>query len=96
LRRVPIESFRPREDLKIPKTPNRQDSASPSRKSGAGFRRRSFNKTIGYENRCLLVSFILNVLAGIFHVFTETMCRMAPGENNLAYNRDQETKGRSF
>ena len=44
----------------------------------------------------LLVRFILNGLAGIFHVFTKTMGGVAPGENNLADDGNEETEGRSF
>ena len=44
----------------------------------------------------LFISFILDMLTGIFHVLTKAMCCVASGENYLADNGDQETEGRSF
>ena len=44
----------------------------------------------------LLVRFILNGLAGIFHVFTKTMGCVAPGKDNLTHDCDKETDGCSF
>jgi hypothetical protein len=41
------------------------------------------------ERLNLFVSFVLNVLAGVFHVFTKPMRGVATGENNLADNGDQ-------
>jgi hypothetical protein len=63
-------------------------------KTAPEIRRRFFNGQL--SNGCSLVRLILDGLAGVFHVFTKPMCRMAPGENNLTYNCDQETEGRSF
>jgi hypothetical protein len=43
-----------------------------------------------------LVSFVLDVLAGILHVFTKPMRCVTAGENNLAHNRNQNTEDHSF
>ena len=44
----------------------------------------------------LLVGFVLDVLAGVFHVFTEPMGCVTAGENNLAYDCNQNTESHSF
>jgi len=48
------------------------------------------------ERLNLSVGFVLDVLAGSLNVFPKTVGRVAPGENNLPHNCDQQAKGGSF
>jgi len=64
---------------------------SPDKKTAPELRRRPLPGNSGS-----LVSFILDVFAGIFHVFTKTVSGMTAGENNLAHDCDQETEGLTF
>jgi hypothetical protein len=44
----------------------------------------------------LPIGFVLDGLASVLHVFTETVGRLAPGENHLPHNRDQKAESGSF
>jgi len=48
------------------------------------------------EQLKLFIGFVLNGLAGIFHVLTEAICGMASGKNNLPHNCNQKTEYGSF
>ena len=39
---------------------------------------------------------VLDGLSGALHVFTETVCRMATGKDNLAHNCEQNAEQHSF